>query len=181
MQSNDHNVPHSPQWNSHLPQPIRHICLPARALVPTGCAFNRHRFLPPKKYHWKKKSNQKRKRATAGDEIKERKAPQNQSTMQEANDTMNRSEILLLAYYCCSLPSACDRKQALSAFFWSGSVVAKSRGREREREREREAKQETRNPVLGCQVGQARCVAQDATPWAPSPRAASANEGHQWP
>jgi hypothetical protein len=57
--------------------------------------------------------------------------------------------------------------------FEAGSVVAKSRGREREREREREAKQETRNPVLGCQVGQARCVAQDATLWASSPRAAN--------
>lgn len=87
MQSDDHDVPHSPEWNSHLPHPIRHICLPARALVPTGCAFNRHRFLPPKKYHRKKKSKQKTKRATAGDEIKEINAPQNQSTMQEANDT----------------------------------------------------------------------------------------------
>jgi len=93
MQSDDHDVPHSPEWNSHLPHPIRHICLPARALVPTGCAFYRHRFLPPKKYHRQKKSKQKTKRATAGDEIKERKAPQNQSTMQEANDTMSLSEM----------------------------------------------------------------------------------------
>jgi hypothetical protein len=59
MQSDDHDVPHSPEWNSHLPHPIRHICLPARALVPTGCAFNRHRFLPPKKYHRKEKAGKK--------------------------------------------------------------------------------------------------------------------------
>jgi hypothetical protein len=94
MQSDNHDVPHSPEWNSHLPQPIRHICLPARALVSTECAFNRHRFLPPKQYHQKKtKCSQKRKRATTGEEINERKAPQNQSTMQEANDTMNLSEL----------------------------------------------------------------------------------------
>jgi hypothetical protein len=177
MQSDDHDVPHSPEWNSHLPQPIRHICLPTRALVPTGCAFNRHRFLPPKKYHRKKKKATKKEREQQL-ETKSKKERHHRTRAQCKKPTTQwtylnwpdspLSFLLLLPPLRLWQEASLIRlllKLALSSLNLEDE-------REREREREREAKQETRNPVLGCQVGQARYVAQDATPWAPSPRAA---------
>jgi len=183
MQSDDHDVPHSPEWISHLPQPIRHIRLPARALVPTGCAFNRHRFLPPKKYHRKKQATKKEREQQL--ETKSKKERHHRTRAQCKKLTTQwtylnwpdspLSLLLLLP------PLRLWQEASLIRLLLKLALSSLNLEDERERERERRSK---RRGIRCWDVRWGRRVESHRTRRhgrAISKGRDCANEGHQWP